>query len=71
MTWILWLLLLILQCVNLGIGVAGLLVGKKDAGKEPEDKPDKPDKPDEAGRLMDEGFENLMRYSVRGKDGFS
>ncbi len=68
MTWILWLLLLILQCVNLGIGIAGLLIGKKDAGKEPEDKPDKAD---EAGRLMDEGFENLMRYSVRGKDGFS
>ena len=54
--------------MNLGIGIAGLLVGKKDAGKEPEDKPDKAD---EAGRLMDEGFDNLMRYSVGGKDGFS
>lgn len=68
MTWLGWLAVLILQCVNLGIGIAGLLAGKKDPAKEPEDKADKAD---EAGRLMDEGFDNLMRYSVGGKDGFS
>ena len=67
MTNVLLMLNLVISFVNLLLLLAG---PRKKAEAEPE-AAESEKKEDDAGRLMDEGFDNLMRYSVGGKDGFS